>query len=61
MTYPYQFHSWSTQYREEALREANKRHLIEQARTDREPRESGRLGLAWRSLLASLRGTQFSE
>ncbi len=61
MNYPYDLHTWSKLYHEEALREANKRHLIEQVRRGREPRESGRLGLAWRSLLASLRGAQFSE
>jgi hypothetical protein len=31
MNYPYDVHSWSKQYREEALREAQVRHLAEQA------------------------------
>jgi hypothetical protein len=53
---PYDLHSLSTQYRQEALREARKRHLVERASVGREPRESGRLGLVWRNPLALLRG-----
>ncbi len=56
MNNPYDLHSWSKQYREERLDEVRKRTLAEQARTRREPRESGRLGLVWRKPLALLRG-----
>ncbi len=37
----YDLHSWSKQYRQEALREARERDLVEQARTSSSPR-SGR-------------------
>ncbi len=37
----YDLHSWSKQYRQEALREARERSLIERARTSNSPR-SGR-------------------
>ncbi len=52
---PYDLHSWSTQYREERLAEASRRHIIERARAHREPRESGQLCLVWRNSLALLR------
>ena len=61
MNNPYDIHSWSKQYREEALHEAQRRHLVEQVRARRESRESGRLGLSWRNSLALLRGAYFSE
>ena len=53
---PHDLHSWSKLYCEEARWEANKRHLVEQAKACREPRESGRFGLVWRNPLALLRG-----
>jgi hypothetical protein len=53
---PYDLHSRSTQYRQERLAEANRRHIVERARARREPRESGRLDLVWRNPLALLRG-----
>jgi hypothetical protein len=56
MNNPYNLHSWSTQYREDALQEASRRHLVEQAKVGREPRQSGRLQISWRNPLALLRG-----
>jgi hypothetical protein len=41
MNNPYDVHSWSKLYREEALREARKRHLADSARAARR-RLSGR-------------------
>jgi hypothetical protein len=35
---PYDPHSWSVHYREEALQEASRRHLLRQARANRRPR-----------------------
>jgi hypothetical protein len=53
---PYDLHYSSKLYREEALREASKRHLIGLARTDRK-RSSGlsRVGRGWSRLLSLLR------
>jgi hypothetical protein len=47
MNNPYDLHSWSKHYRKEALREAERRHLVERVRAGRESR-SGRshVGLA---------------
>ncbi len=56
MNNPYDLHSWSKLYREEALQEARRRHIVEQAKVGREPRQSGRLGISWRNPLALLRG-----
>jgi hypothetical protein len=61
MNNPYDVHSWSKQYREEALRQARVQHLAERARASRAPREWGQLGLAWRNPLAFLRGAWFAE
>jgi hypothetical protein len=52
----YDLHSYSKLYREERLAEVSRRHLVERARANREPRESGRLRLPWRNALALLRG-----
>ena len=38
MNYPYDLHSVSQIYREEALREARTRHLLEQAKRNKAPR-----------------------
>jgi hypothetical protein len=51
----YDFHYWSTVYREEKLAKTSRQHLVERARTGREPCESGRLGITWRKSLALLR------
>ena len=37
----YDVHSWSKQYRQEALREARERDLVERARTSNSPRSGG--------------------
>ena len=55
MNNPYAVHFWSSLYQEEALREANERHLARRMRAGKGPRQSGRLVLALRSTLASLR------
>lgn len=55
MNNPYEIDSWSRQYREEAIREAQRRHLVERSRVGR--RKSRRLRSvrpAWRSVLALL-------
>ena len=54
MNNPYDLHSWSKQYREDALQEARMRHLVQRTRADREPRGLRRLGLAWSEVLAPL-------
>jgi hypothetical protein len=54
-------HSWSKQYREEALQETHKRHLTEQANGKyslRPQRVSA--SSAWRSLVSLLRGVGLS-
>ena len=35
MNYPYDLHSWSKHYREEAMAKATNRHLAERGRTER--------------------------
>jgi hypothetical protein len=56
MMNPYDIHSWSTRYREDALEEARTRHLVQRARASRdEPRALRRAGQALRSALAPLR------
>jgi hypothetical protein len=60
MNTSYDLHPWRTQYLQERLVKANRRHLVEQARAGREPRESGWLGLVWSNPLALLRGALFS-
>jgi hypothetical protein len=53
----YELNSASRLYREEAFREARKRHLVERARASRDPRGARRIGLSsWRNPLALLRG-----
>lgn len=54
MNNPYDLHSWSKQYREDALRGARRRHLAERAEEGREPRGPRRTRLAWRNALAPL-------
>jgi hypothetical protein len=57
----YEIHSWSRQYREEAIREAQRRHLVERARAERNPHRLRRAGPVWRSVLALLvRGAKFA-
>jgi hypothetical protein len=58
---PYDLHSWSKLYREEALQETQKRRLKGRLRANRqEQSERSRAGLAWGALLASLRGARFA-
>jgi hypothetical protein len=45
MNYPYDLHSWSKHYREEAMAKATNRHLAERAMTDRKQRELQQVGL----------------
>lgn len=48
MNNPYDLHSWSHLYREEALRKAWERHLADQARVGREQYSGrSRVGLIW--------------
>jgi hypothetical protein len=52
-------HSLSKLYCEEALQEAQTRHLVERARVGREQRSGrGRLGLACRGVLSLLRSAR---
>jgi hypothetical protein len=57
MNNPYDLHSWSTQYRQERLRDARTTHLAERLRKDRKARsERGSVGLALASVLSLVRG-----
>ena len=57
MNCPYDLHSWSKHYREEALREASKRHLVEQANGNRRLRSGlGRVGFALSGALIVFKG-----
>jgi hypothetical protein len=56
MNNAYDIHSWSKNYREEALREAQVRHLAEHARRVRAPRSvRDQVSLAWSSLMSAAR------
>jgi hypothetical protein len=56
MDFYYDLSSASRLYREEAFREARKRHLVERARASRDPHGAKRTGLSsWRNPLALLR------
>lgn len=53
----YEIHTWSTQYREERLRVARRRDLVEQANGDRRPRSRlGHVGFALSGALHGLKG-----
>lgn len=54
MNTPYEIDSWSRQYREEAIREAQRRHLVERSRAGRKSRRLRSVRPAWRSVLALL-------
>lgn len=57
MDNPYDVHSWSRPCREDALREARKRHLVERAEAERGRRfGQNRVGAARRSALLPLLG-----
>jgi len=57
MNNPYDLHSWSKHYREEALWEANRRHLVEQAKGNRRSHSRlERVGLALSGALNGLKG-----
>jgi len=56
MDFHYNLNSASRLYREEALRKARKRHLLERARASRDPHGARRIGLSSRrNPLAPLR------
>ena len=50
----YDFHSWSTQYRQEKLAEAHMCRLLERVKESRERHKWGRLGFYCRNTLAPL-------
>ena len=56
MNNPYDLHSWSKHYREEALQQVQTRHLVERRRTSRQLSGLRRVGLAWSNALTLLRG-----
>ena len=57
MNNPYDLHSWSKHYREEALREASTRYLLRQARANcRTLGEQTRASLYWVSVMSLLGG-----
>jgi hypothetical protein len=59
---PYDLHSWSKAYREEALRSVSRTHLEAGLRADRRVRTGrSRLGLAWGGVLSLLHATVPSE
>jgi hypothetical protein len=56
MTHPYQLHSLSKLYHEEALRAAKRRYLLERANENRRPRSKlGRVGFALSGALHGLK------
>ena len=58
---PYDLHSWSKHYREEALREARKRDLVERARRSWVPKSvRDRVSLVWNSVLSVARRVALS-
>jgi hypothetical protein len=63
MDFHYDLNCASRLYREEAFREARKRHLVERARASRDPRGARRIGFSssWRNPLALVRGVASSE
>jgi hypothetical protein len=57
MNNPYDLHSWSTQYRQERMRDAQTTHLEGRLRKDRKTRsERGSVSLALASVLTLMRG-----
>jgi hypothetical protein len=57
MNYPcYDLHSWSKHYREDALQEAQSRHLEQRAKAHRRPRSEEQVRSPWLSKLAAAVG-----
>ena len=61
MNNPYDVHSWSKQYREEAMQEARTRHLVDRARAERSrPSRRSLVSLALASVLSQVHRARLS-
>lgn len=61
MNYPYDCHSWSKLYREDALQEAQVRGLVSPARSLGRERRSGPRAVIWSGLLSMVGRTRVAE